>query len=378
MVPSLAYLVQHIQSKICWPRDTACQEGALSLLTATYLDADYDTISHALIISAYWSKAESATGWADKIQQSKAGERIEVGILNAERPKEREELSMAGFLAVIGDDDKAKPTMFSFPARHHGLPASSTFQIAFDTPTGLHPTLRLTVDRAAVSSTSPHPSCMLHAYLTLPSHLFLDRHQFSDPLFLASHNLASLRALSGATDLEAPDWAVQQWGSAALFELATPASDSAAADADFEATIPMHLRYLPPSPSGYANASLPYPAVFWACRAEEGTKMTVNPFDRVGLGYDGLFGERTMFYHLTPAPVTTGLAHGQTQAKGTWGANGLLEATLTVPVLDTSKAAWVESGTVGVVVLGFAWLVWKLLRPSSGSATTTLRAKKNE
>ncbi|KAB8349525.1 hypothetical protein FH972_023551 [Carpinus fangiana] len=337
IVPSLAYLTQYIQSQICWPRDTACQEGALSLLTAKYFDADYDAISHALIVTAYWSAAPDSTGWAELLSQRTPSERIEVGVLNAEPPTEPEELSMAGFLAVLGTDTNLKPTLFSFPARHHPLPPAASFSMAFDRPTGLHPTLRLSV----AASAPPHPSCALHAYLALPSHLFLDRHQFSDPLFLAQHRLAALRALSGATDLEAPDWATPQWGSAALFELAPPGEGHA-----FEATLPMHLRYLPPAAGGWANASLAWPAVFWACRAEEGTKMAVNPFDRVGLGFDGLFGERTMFYHLGPEG----------------GAGGLVE-TVGVPVLDMKRAGWIEAGTVGVVVVGFAWLVWKLLRP---------------
>lgn len=33
-----------------------------------------------------------------------------------------------------------------------------------------------------------------------------------------------------------------------------------------------------------------------------------------------------------------------------------------VPVMDLEGTIWVESGTVGVVVLGALWVVWKLLR----------------
>ena len=71
--------------------------------------------------------------------------------------------------------------------------------------------------------------------------------------------------------------------------------------------------------------------------------MNVNPFDRVNLGYDGLFGPRTMFYHLEPDA----------------GATGLVES-LAVPVLDLDRATWVEEVTVGVVTLGVVWVAWKL------------------
>lgn len=73
--------------------------------------------------------------------------------------------------------------------------------------------------------------------------------------------------------------------------------------------------------------------------------MTVNPFDRVNLAYDGLFGPRTMFYHVQPES----------------SAGGLVE-TVKVPVLDTDRAGSVEGGTVGVVILGTLWVLWVLGR----------------
>ena len=248
--------------------------------------------------------------------------------------------------------------MFSFPSRHHPLPATSSqlsVAASFQHPTGLHPKLDLTFP--ASSLTPPQPSCALHAYLTLPSALFIDRYQFSDALFLQSQNLKALRALSGEQDLEAPDWVVNAWGSAALFELARPpASDDSA---EWTATIPTHLRYVKPnstSSSSTASLSIPAPIVFWACNADEGTKFNTNPFDRENLGYDGLFGKKTMFYHVPPAPV---LAEAE---------NGLLLG-LEVPVLDAeANRSWVGLATVAVVVAGFTWVVWKVLGGAGAGA----------
>ena len=88
-----------------------------------------------------------------------------------------------------------------------------------------------------------------------------------------------------------------------------------------------------------------WPVVFWACTADEGTKFPVNPFDRVNVGYDGVFGPRTMFYQL------------DTQIM-----NSTLVETLDVPVLDTEAigAKWIENGTVLSILLGFVWITWNL------------------
>lgn len=262
--------------------------------------------------------------------------------------------------------------MFSFPSRHHPLPAADSrqsFAAAFQHPTGLHPKLDLTFP--ADSLKPPQPSCALHAYLTLPSSLFIDRYQFSDELFLQSQNLVALRALSGEQDLEAPDWVVKSWGSAALFELSHPASSDVGSEM-WTATIPTHLRYVQPdnsTSSSHAEVQLPAPVVFWACNADEGTKFKTNPFDRENLGYDGLFGTKTMFYHILPAPVMGGENVG--------GENGLL-LSLNVPVLDSKVAGWVPMATMAVVLAGFTWVMWKLLGGGGKAEIKNVQGKKKE
>ena len=206
----------------------------------------------------------------------------------------------------------------------------------------------------------PTDGCALHTYLTLPSALFLDKYQLSSPNLLASKNLRSVRFLAGETDLETPIWAVSRWGSALLLELAPPHSTSGPRSTgtinetgnSWHADIPLHFRYLSPNQSGQASLSVAWPIVFWACPSDEGTKMKTNPFDRVDLGYDGLFGPRTMFYHLQPAS----------------GGKTLLE-DIRVPVLGLqgSKMKWIETGTVVTVILGFLWVCLSLLAVMPGN-----------
>jgi hypothetical protein len=202
----------------------------------------------------------------------------------------------------------------------------------------------------------PNPTCKLHTYLILPSYLFIDKYQFTDPLFLESKHLKSLRSLSGATDLEAPDWVIKQWGSAALFELAHPDPPSGTAK-NWNVSIPLHLRYMPASPASHSQLPLPWPVVFWACRAEEGPKMAANPFDRVHLGYEALFGSKTRFMHVEP---------GMREEWVEW---------IDVPVLDTRKTGWVEMGTIGTVVVAFLGLCW-LLFGRAGSKKVEKEKKK--
>ena len=248
------------------------------------------------------------------------------------------------------------PTLFEFPARHHETSQlqASTYTAQFVSPTGLHPTLRLSF--TALPESPAAESCVLHSYLTLPSTLFPDKYQLSAPLFLASKNLGPVRSVSGETDLEAPDWAIKKWGSSMLIELAPPKENT---DGPWSADIPLHLRYLAPTSGGYAHTDIPWPIVFWACRAEDGSKMSVNPFDRVDLGYDGLFGPKTMYYHLTPNAT---------------GEAAFVER-LTVPVLDFDKTAWLNAGTSLVIGLGLLWVLWAMVSVVIDERKTATRQK---
>ncbi|OJJ64923.1 hypothetical protein ASPSYDRAFT_138311 [Aspergillus sydowii CBS 593.65] len=372
LLPSLENLVTYIQQKFCSTGDKECYHRAELILAADSVDMNYDSISHALTVSGYWSQAPGAQGWTETIGKREAGtDQVEVGLLGAEQANDPEEIKMGGLLAAVGNDNELKPALFSFPSRHHPLPEDATYAVSFSAPTGMHPTMIISMAREALKAppSRPDATCALHAYLTLPSSIFGDKYQLSttDPLFLKSHNLAALHAVAGETDLEAPDWAVSRWGSNWLFELASP-SESEQNTEDWNATIPLHLRYLRPSESGYRSVSIPWPVVFWACTAEDGTKMGTNPFDRVNLGWEGLFGPRTMFYQLHPSSGYE---------------KGVLVEDLDVPVLTLKEGGSIfesqviELGTVAVIVLGFLWVLWKLglvtrssgIRPQQKRAT---------
>ena len=132
----------------------------------------------------------------------------------------------------------------------------------------------------------------------------------------------------------------------------------------WDVSIPLHLRYISPNTTSTksengggqrytvsgttdeAEIAVPNPVLFYACPAEEGLKMSTNPFDRVNLGYDGLFGPKTMFYHVPSGDRE-------------------LSSEIEVPVLNVSEdgARYIEYGTGAAVLLGFVWVLWKLFGP---------------
>ncbi|KAJ5087809.1 hypothetical protein N7456_011425 [Penicillium angulare] len=357
-LPSLKPFISNIKRAICGPHTTEsaqCIAVADSLSTADVVDVDYDGTSNTLVLSGFWANGPTG-GWSEEIHKpTQKSDKVEFGLLGAEPGIGADEVKVGGLLAVVGEDKKLKPTMFSFPSRHHVLPQSASYAISFSEPTGLHPTMSITIPRSSLNrpSAPDDTTCSLHTYLTLPSSIFGDQYQLgtSDSLFLQSHNLAGLRAHSGETDLEAPDWAVKGWGSNWLFELATPTDDDLASQSsNWTSTIPLHLRYLHPSDTGYRPVHVPWPVVFWACSSEyEEESIGINPFDRTHLGYDSLFSPRTFFYQLHPQ------------------SEHLVEK-LDAPVLNLGDGQGffqthnIELGTSIVISLGFFWVLWQLAR----------------
>lgn len=340
------------------------------LREAAYIDFDYDSISHTLTVSSFWASQT----WDLSISSDGSNDRLEVGILSNENPIELEELNLAGFLTVVGEDSKPSPTLFAFPARHH--PLSSSFSATFLKPVGLHPSLQLQI--SSPKPPSEAQTCSLHAHFTLPRVIFADKYQLSDPLFLASKNISAIRHITSPVDLEAPEYAMSLWGSSMLLELAPPplTETSPLKAQQWTVEIPLHLRYLPPTQSGYSQVEIPWPVLFWACTADEGSKFAINPFDRVNLGYDGLFGPRTMFYHLLPKYPS--------QGQGIWNGNGNWTegyGVIDVPVMKLRYADWVELGTAAVIMLGFSWVMWKLWlvwKAEGYGRHSTLKAEKKK
>jgi len=202
--------------------------------------------------------------------------------------------------------------------------------------------------------------------MTLPSTLFIDEFQLGDELFLASQNLMGVNSLIGERDLEAPDWVVRSCGSAALLQLALPGGQDTSHGGDWGISVPLHLRYVnePQSSADAANErdiEVVTPVVFWACEAAEGISLSNNPFDRTNLGYDNVFGPHTVFHHIPQA-------------------QGAEKATLQLrmPVLAESTGEVVQSGTLLMVLIAFAWVCWQLLATSRSPHANRNHVRKDQ
>lgn len=322
--------------------DDECSARVQALASAASLDISWIHASQTLRVTALWP-----TGPQVLSAKSTAEHRAEVGIFSTDPlAGEPHEIGLGGLVATAAADETKEPSIvaYAIPSRHRQ--AESSFSVKVLEPQGLHPTLQLAVSSAHPPSADDTNSgyeeqCTLHAYLTLPRTIFADRYQLADGLFMASKNLTKLRYASQPVDLEMPEYKTPQWGSTVLLDLAPPTNS----DSPWTAEVPLHLRYMPPTPGGLSHTEVPYPAVFWTCKANEDTPFTDNPFDRANVGYDSLFGPHAVYWHVQPLPNAE---------------DNRLVTTLRVPVLAVEKSSWVETGTTLTILLGFGWVLISL------------------
>ena len=362
-LPSLKRFAVFLQQLTCRSSDQSCVHSLALLNIADMLDIDYDISSQSLTFKAFWSKPppffydlerdvaiERAWSLSMRVVE---GNKHEVGILHASTSNDIHDIQLSGLLLNGGQDSQPRSSQFQFPSRHHALSSSQqeqqAFQLVVDQPTGLHPNMEITFPNAtALNPPSDEPSasdCSLYAYFTLPKAIFADKYQLltKDPAFLTANNLVALRSISGETDLEAPDYVVKTWGSNMLLELRRPPNTEQHPYTPlWQVRIPFHLRYKAPTSHGKSEIAVPWPVVFWACNAEAETDFSVNPFDRIDLGYDTLFDPHTVFYHIPPSP-------------GIIGDSTKMITSLDIPSADLTSVGSMplEFITLSVIMLGF-------------------------
>ncbi|KAL7666709.1 Protein PBN1 [[Candida] zeylanoides] len=252
--------------------------------------------------------------------------RHEIGIFILDREiTTADDLMLSGVRYVIDptapDNDKLHQTMFHVKPRHrvHGK-----YTVGLVQPQGLHPTLQF---RGQGPSTLPHDAdvsdCKLYYYHAVSKSFFIDKFQ------LPKHFSTVL--MYGDSDLEAPEYRCRGWGVEAMFEVD--------GSRDFDLTL--HSRYQAPvtdASTTRVDRHMGSPMLFYACSATEANLLATSPFDTPATGPQGFFTNDTVFYHLqSSSPVLTASIP---RARG--------------------NPALVESLTLAVVALGFAWLVYKM------------------
>lgn len=115
---SIGKVLVHFQEKFCKLENDVCEKLAIQLLTAAYVDIDYDTISRAVVLTAGWSDAPGNEGWSETIQSPDKDATVEIGVLSHEPNSDPEDIQFGGFLTVLGQDKAPSMTylLFNFHA----------------------------------------------------------------------------------------------------------------------------------------------------------------------------------------------------------------------------------------------------------------------
>jgi hypothetical protein len=104
-VSSLNPLIYSIQKAACGETNYDCALQVSDLIYADSIDIDYDSISNAFTVGAFWSKSRlDDKKWWETHLRPRHGDSVEIGALTNETPEEAEDLRYSGFLTKIGEN----------------------------------------------------------------------------------------------------------------------------------------------------------------------------------------------------------------------------------------------------------------------------------
>ncbi|EIM80615.1 uncharacterized protein STEHIDRAFT_86837 [Stereum hirsutum FP-91666 SS1] len=202
--------------------------------------------------------------------------------------------------------------------------------------------------------TSPASSCTLHLNFELPEHVFVD------PYELHHYSEYYSFRLYGASNLEAPVFAVKE---NAPVLLVTPVlgkgNSTAREDEDVEFDVPLHLRYGVPSigssdsegvDDGMITVSIPSPTAFWACERETGDSNSEHLSTR-----PEVLRNSPLIAQSFPDPSTALILFSPSSPLP-------ISLTIRIPVGHMQDRGSVEAVTVLVVLFSFVYVGWRALR----------------
>ena len=260
---------------------------------------------------------------------------------------------------------------------------------------GLH-----TTSSTRLALRGPHPRrCTLHLYFALPTQLF------ADPYELAHRRASYAFERFGGGDLEAPVFAPGAGAggpSGLLLDVLVPVrivgdddgigrgegsggGSGSGNGSIVEVDVPLHARYGVPKTGGELTdeVALPPPEAFWACpssgRDTEGSSHHYYYFlTRLFL----CTAKRTQVpdalrkvVELAPALIRGGGGAERTLVSIPH-AESVRVQTLRVPVGDAGDVAFVETGTVVVVLLAFVFLLRTIVNARTRQAAVPVSAAK--
>ena len=179
------------------------------------------------------------------------------------------------------------------------------------------------------------PACQLFAHFQLPNGIFIDRHELAERARLGHvGGIVRLLHVDKIRDLEAPAW-----------EFPDDRSDFLTIELDQtfvrDLRFPFHLRYFAPSSIASSECiTLNGPVIYYKC-ADKQLHINARQVTPIDTADDGTNGYSYLI-----------------------NSNTTLE--LRVPVVGTEVARTVELGTLCIVWVAFAWLLYRVIRARPG------------
>lgn len=113
-LPSIDHFVAFLQHNACDLTDIQCADSISYVSSADSVAIDYDATADTITLSIFWSQPHSKTAWAEDIGVIGPSGKVEVGILSNEKAIDPEDLTLGGYLAVVGQDSKLSSFTVSF------------------------------------------------------------------------------------------------------------------------------------------------------------------------------------------------------------------------------------------------------------------------
>ena len=192
---------------------------------------------------------------------------------------------LSGLRVILnGDDDKneeyLQKTLFHVKRRQRQSRGTYSSQVKEN---GMHPFLKTDI-HSDIPNDEDLIQCKLYYYLDLNKSFFVDKYQLPKE-FTSYVNF-------GNTDLELPEYKINEWGSEILMEI----------ENNQQISLPLHSRYqLPNNESSIRVTGINDPLIFYGCDVKDSYLLESSPFDNrldIGGNYERFFTDNTVFYHL--------------------------------------------------------------------------------
>jgi hypothetical protein len=112
-LPSIDRFVAFLRHSICDLTNIQCADSISYVSLADSVAIDYDATADTITLSTFWSQPHSEAAWTEDIGVIGSSGKVEVGILSNEKAIDAEDLTLGGYLAVVGQDSKLSTSVVS-------------------------------------------------------------------------------------------------------------------------------------------------------------------------------------------------------------------------------------------------------------------------